>query len=343
MFSSDFVPSLTGISIDASRASKDTFRGIDFRGYLQEAMAVFREPLPACAEPVTADLPERIFDVLTSREYCYLSSARVAPYREQIIDFILKAVTNAQPIRFYYDIGGGYHATLEPGVAKLSFDVGLAELMILRQIRSFVAKVNPLYGPGAVFTLVIDNMCAALINDVPLEHTKSYVQKLRTLIRETGMNGLVDLLVESERFTEADFARVRLAAAPGPAGGVSTKQHENVERFLGRRCDSAEAAERTRLYSEVTTASEKLLNTIIDSVHMTQRASATTICFRPFPGGDSRIQAGEVALLADGTKKIRPILLTSRNIHEYSWRREAPHACLPRSIPHVTYARPFLG
>jgi hypothetical protein len=343
MLSSDLVPSLTGISIDARRVSKEAFRGIDFRGYLQEAMAVFSEPLPRCAEPITADLPERIFDVLTSREYCYLSSARVAPYREEILGFISTAVAKVEPIRFYFDIGGGYHATLEPGVAKLCFDVGLAELMILRQIRSFVATVSQLYGPGAVFTLVIDNMCAALINDVPLEHTKSYVHKLRTLIHETGMEGLVDLLVESERFTEADFARVRLAAAPAPGGDVSTKQHENVERFLGRRCDSTEAAERTRLYTEVTTASEKLLNTIIDSVHMTQRASATTICFRPFPGGDSRIQAGEVALLADGSKKVRPILLTSRNINEYSWQRETPHACLPRSVPHVTYARPFIG
>jgi hypothetical protein len=97
------------------------------------------------------------------------------------------------------------------------------------------------------------------------------------------------------------------------------------------------------MYSEVTTASEKLLNTLIDSVHMTQRASATTICFRPFPGGDSRIQAGEVVLLADGAKKVRPILLTSRNIQEYSWHRDMPFACLPRSIPHVTYARPFIG
>jgi hypothetical protein len=166
--------------------------------------------------------------------------------------------------------------------------------MILRQIRSFVSQVRQLYAPGAVFTLVIDNMCAALINDIPLEHTKSYAQKLRSLIRETDMDGLVSLLVESEQFTEADFARMRLAAAPPSTADVSTKQHENVERFLGRRCDRTEAAERTRMYSEVTTASEKLLNTLIDSVHMTQRASATTICFRPFPGGDSRIQAGEV-------------------------------------------------
>ena len=171
------------------------------------------------------------------------------------------------------------------------------------------------------------------------------MQKLRTLIRETRMEGLVDLLVESERFTEADFARVRLAAAaPAPAGdGLSTKQHENVERFLGRRCDSTEAAERTRLYTEVTTASERLLSTLIDGVHMTQRASATTLCFRPFPGGDSRIQAGEVALLADGSRKIRPILLTSRNLREYSWHRDTPHHFLPGTIPHVTYARPFVG
>src|SRR4029453_3581910 len=178
MLSSDIVPSLTGVSIDASRVSKETFRGIDFRGYLQEAMAVFNEPLPVFSDPAPAP-PERIFQSRTSREYCYLSSTRVAPYRAEILGFISKSVEKLEPIRFYFDIGGGYHATLEPGVAKLCFDVGLAELMILRQIRSFVSKVSQLYAPGAVFTLVIDNMCAALINDIPLEHTKGYVQKLR--------------------------------------------------------------------------------------------------------------------------------------------------------------------
>ena len=284
-----------------------------------------------------------MFDVLTSREYCYLSSARVAPYREEILGFISTAVAKGEPIRFYFDIGGGYHATLEPGVAKLCFDVGLAELMILRQIRSFVAKVSQLYGPGAVFTLVIDNMCAALINDVPPEHTKSYVHKLRTLIRETGMESLVDLLVESERFTEADFACVRLAAAPAPGGDLSTKQHENVERFLGRRCDSTEAAERTRRYTEVTTASEKLLNTIIDSVHMTQRASATTISSAPSPAATrasrrARSRCSPTARIKCGRYCSRAA--TSTSIPGIA-RRRTPVS--PRSVPHVTYARPFIG
>jgi hypothetical protein len=97
MLSSDLVPTLTAVSIDPRRVSKEAFRGIDFRGYLQDAMAIFKEPLPGCSEPVSADLPERIFQVLTSREYCYLSSARVAPYRAEILGFVSKSGMTGEP------------------------------------------------------------------------------------------------------------------------------------------------------------------------------------------------------------------------------------------------------
>lgn len=344
MFNPDVMPSLTRAPAAATRQSRDAFRAIDYRAYLLETMATFRQLPAGPSEPMAApDLPDRIFQVLTGRDYCYLSGARVAPYREEILGWISKAAAGRTPIRFFLDVGGGYHATLEPGAGPLSFGVGLAELMILRQIRSFVARVGRLHGPGARFTLIIDNMCAALINDISVERTAGYCEKLRALICETGMSDLVDLLVESEHLTDADFAGVRDAHAVPPARNLSAKQHENVERFLGRRCDGAEAAERTRLYAEVTTASEALLRSRIDGVRMTQRASATTICFRPFPGGASRIQAGEVALLGDAQGKVRPILLTSRNVGDYSCLRDAAPECLPSSISHVTYARPVAG
>jgi hypothetical protein len=343
MYSSDLAPSLTGISIDPHRASRDAFRGVDFRGYLQDTMAVFHQALPGLSELVSpADLPERVFQVLTSREYCYLSSARVAPYKEDALRWITQAVAEERPIPFYFDIGGGYHATLEPGVDKLNFDVGLAELLILRQIRSFQSKIAQFYAPGATFTLVVDNMCAALINDIALEKTTEYCRKLRALIAETDMSASVDLLVESEHFSVFDFKRERGCAAAPADGALDPKQHANVERFIGRRCDGAEAAERTRLYTEVTGASERLLKPLIQGVHMTQRASATTLCFRPFPGGDSRIQAGEVALLADA-KKIRPILLTSRNVDQYVHSRESRFLFLPPSIRTLTFAKLYLG
>jgi hypothetical protein len=326
LHSAELPPGLTHLAVEAGGLPWDVLRAADCRAYLLETMAAFGEPLRGSSEPMTAgDLPERIFRVLTAREYCYLGTARVAPYKEEILRWIARAIASRGPIRFYYDIGGGYHATLEPGSGTLDFDVGLAELMVLRQIRSFVSRVGQLYGPGASFTLVVDNLCAALINDIPVASTAAYCKALRA------------------HFAPADFARVRAAHGARSAVALSAKQHENVERFLGRRCDRSEAAERAGLYAEVTTASERLLAERIEGVHMTQRASPGTICFRPFPGGDSRIQAGEVALLADGRRKVRPILLTSRNVGHYACVREAAPDFLPLSISHVTCARSRAG
>jgi hypothetical protein len=316
MYSSDLVPGLTGITVELNRTSKDTFLGIDFRGYLQGTMAAFREMPPAPSRQVSIrDLPERIFQVLTTREYCYLSADRIATYKKELERQISDAVATNRPIRFFYDIGGGFHSTLSPTEGPASHEVGLGELLILFQIRTFVSKVKQLYQPGATFTLVIDNLCAAMVNNLKIPGTVDYCTKLRELIVDTGLSGVVELLVESELFTLADFAGARVAGA----------------------------SDRARFSTEVSKTSERLLSSRIDGIQVTQRASPTTICFRPFPGGDSRIQGGEVGLFADALQKIRPVLLTSRNVSEYTIQRESPYTFLPPAIRHLNFAKAFLG
>jgi hypothetical protein len=316
MYSPDLIPGLTGIAVELNRTSKGAFLGIDFRGYLQEVMAPFRETPPGAPESVSAkDIPERIFQVLTDRDYCYLSADRIAPYKKDIIARLSDAVAKNRPIRFFLDIGGGFLSSLIPAAGAASFDVGLGELFVLRQIRTFVSRVSRLYKPGVTFTLIIDNLCAALTSELQVPNTLAYCGKLRELIVETGLSGIVDLLVESENFTLADFAGARVAGA----------------------------TDRTRFHAEVAKTSERLLSGKIDGIHVTQRASATTLCFRPFPRGDSRIQTGEVALFADAAQNIRPVLLTSRNVSAYIAQKESPYTFLPRAIQYVIYAKPFLG
>jgi len=316
MYSSDLTPGLTGINVELNRTSKGAFLGIDFRGYLQGTMAAFREMPPVPSQQVSIrDLPERIFKVLTTREYCYLSADRIASYKKDLERQISDAVATNRPIRFFYDIGGGFHSTLSAAEGPVSHEVGLGELLVLFQIRTFVSKVRQLYQPGATFTLVVDNLCAAMVNNLQVPGTIEYCTKLRELIVDTGLSGVVELLVESEQFTLANFAGARAAGA----------------------------ADRARFQAEVAKISERLLSSRIDGIHVTQRASPTTICFRPFPGGDSRIQGGEVGLVADAAQKIRPVLLTSRNAAEYTIQRESPYTFLPRAIRHLTFAKPFLG
>jgi hypothetical protein len=187
----------------------------------------------------------------------------------------------------------------------------LAELAILNQIANFNAQIQEIYPAGVRFTLVVDNLCALLVNDVPIEKTRRYVCQLRDLIGRVGATQRVDVLVESEHFLEADYR----ANAPGVevVGQVSEKDIENVSRFLGRRCSVDEARERVTRYKSVTQISEDRLSSMIDGFHMTQRATPSTFGFRAFPGGDSRIQAGRLGLLRSDASRMRPVLITSRS------------------------------
>jgi hypothetical protein len=74
---------------------------------------------------------------------------------------------------------------------------------------------------------------------------------------------------------------------------------------------------------------------------MTQRATGGTLGFRPFPGGDSRTQVGEVAISPNEKGALRPILLTSRNVGRFRCTQRQYPGLLPATIRYVTYAEPI--
>jgi hypothetical protein len=305
--------------------------------YVEALMSGFRASASTGAPGASADkAPEAVLDLLTNRDFCYLSKSKVSGYRESVLALVREAVSRGEPIRFYYDIGGGYHASIRPEEG-LSFAVGLGELFVLSQISSFSRRAGRIYPSGIKFSLVIDNVCALLVNDVPLAKTREYCEDLRRLIGEVGMQELVDVLVEGEHYSVGDFDLPK----PGNAERrvpLTRQEHDNVERFLGRPCDEDEAVERFLRYQDVIEVSDRLLARLIPGVHMTQRATPTTICFRAFPGADSRIQSGEIALGRNGDHKLHPFLLSSHNVGEYVLQRHRFPGLLPGVIPHVTYA-----
>jgi hypothetical protein len=311
------------------------------RRYLQEVMT---DHAGRGGQGEVADasrLPGLIFGIQTRREFCYLSGARVAPYRETALMRIGECVGGGEPVRYCLDIGGGYHASLRPGTEELSFEVGLGELLLLRQIRRFDARVRQVYPPGVRFSLVIDNLVAWLVNDIPVARTSAYCVTLRQLIKRVGLGGVVDLWVESEHLATEDFERLLPAHRVEPCLATLTrKDHETVGRFLGRSCDAQEAAERSARYREVTAVSTRLIDSRIRGLRMTQRATPQTICFRPFPGADSRIQSGQVALRTAAGGRLLPLLLTSHNQHLYDWCRIDFSDMLPAAIGQVIYADP---
>ena len=312
------------------------------KDYLTELMRVFAADVPSPAVPSDADsLPEAIFTLLTGRQFSHLQRARTRTYREQTVRSLAEGLRRGGPLEFSYDIGPGYHASIRPGELDLTFSVGFSELLILSQVASFCARLKCHYAPGARFWLVVDNLCGLRTNDIEVNRTLAYCKQLRDLIQELGLGASVGLIVESEAFDIATYDRILAEVEAGPpAMSPSEADVQNVARFIGRRCTSEEAEERIERYRRALVATERLLERVVRGVRMSQRASATTLGFRPFPGGDSRTQCGEVALAHNAHGKLHPILLTSRNVDAYHCTHFACNDQLPLAIPHVVYARP---
>ena len=307
----------------------------EFESYLARLMSQF-DPSVTVDTIGATGTPDHVFDILSGRQFSYLGRTKSSMYRQSIVKMVEHAMHQRQPIRFYYDIGGGYHAVPQRG-SDLSFDVGLAELFVLHQIALFSNAIRSIYAPGVRFSLVVDNLCALISNDIPIEQTTEYCRQLRTLINDLQLAPFIDVLVESEVTSIPDFLRSLTARSPSSRSTELTgQQYNNVERFLGRHCNGDEATERALHYTQIREVSEQFFAPLITGIHMTQRATVSTMCFRPFPGGDSRIQCGEVILTRNNKGKLVPALM--KNVKAYACRRlHFPHV-LPPMIPYVTFA-----
>jgi hypothetical protein len=96
--------------------------------------------------------------------------------------------------------------------------------------------------------------------------------------------------------------------------------------------------ERIRLYQQTSAVTEQLLGKVVRGVRLTQRATPSTLGFRSFPGGDARIQCGEVALGRSPDGGVGSILLTSRNVDLYDCARLSCASILPSAVKHVALA-----
>src|SRR5258705_11282863 len=105
------------------------------RAYLEELTSSFNPPAVVSQGPESVEsIAARVFDVITSRDFCYLSKSRAAMYRAAALPLFAEAIRRGYPIHLFYDIGGGYQATVRPDADELLLDVGLAELLVLRQM-----------------------------------------------------------------------------------------------------------------------------------------------------------------------------------------------------------------
>lgn len=292
-----------------------------------------------CAEPGAA--ARALFGILVDREFCYLSKSRVAPYRPAAVAHFEAAIARGEPVDLYYDLGGGYHASLRPGREGVSFRVGLGEWLVLRQIARFRRRAALAHAPGVRFHIVIDNLLALAVNDIPLESTAGYVARMRALIAAAGLSECVHVLPESELSDAATY--VDAVGLDGPAAcaePLGPRALETVQRFVGYPCTPEEAHVRQARYARAARVSDRVLGPHVRGLRMTQRATPETLCFRPFPGADCRIQSGQVCLRDDARGRLRPFLLTSGNACEFALSDYQFPEILPALVGGVTYAVP---
>jgi hypothetical protein len=303
--------------------------------YLQSLMQAFDAPLErarlgrpdACRTGCEA---KDIAEILSSRRFSHLSKSQASSYQPAMLMRLQADMDKAQPLRFFYDLEGDYHAGLQPDFSGHRFVPGLGELLALRQIRWLAQAVEQVYPPGLRFTLVIDDLCAWASNDIALDKTAGYVAQLHRLIGAVRLQATVDVLAESALCSSARFgAAVQAGPATAPEPQLSLQTLENVRRFVGRACTPTEALRHRSRYQRAQAVSDRLLAPHIQGVRLTQRASDTCMGFRSFPGGDLRLQTGAVVLTVGPGEVVRPLLLTSRNVGGH-----AVCALPPAALPH---------
>lgn len=280
-------------------------------------------------------LPDRVFETLVSRELCSLSLGRVAPFRDAVVASVKRALHRVEPIHFYYGLGGGYATSIRAGAAQRVSDVGFGELLLLRQVTQLAGRVRQLYPVGIRFSLIIDNLGAYLVEDVPVPETLAYCRNLRRLIDDLGLQSWTDLIVTSEYFSVADFAAAWPDGAAVPSLAALTNKSAGREPVQRDEAGDAEGARRIHAAHQ---AAEQLLSPMIRGVQLTARTTTGSLGFRPFAGGDASMERGEVVLTRAGRTAVGPLLLTEANGSQYAVERYRVPGVLPPSIAEVGYA-----
>ncbi|MFW2357698.1 hypothetical protein [Hydrogenophaga sp.] len=277
--------------------------------------------LPQFAAPAASQsVLDRVLHTLGGRRFTHLSRSQAQPYLERMRSLLKADMDAGRPLHFCYDLGPGYHASVEADFTGLRFAPSLGELLALRQIHAFGREVAPVYAPGVRFSLVIDDLCAWVTNDVELIDTARYLKQFTALVGAVGMQDRVSVLAESA-LEDARVYRRAFERTPQltKALAVSPAEQDNVSRFVGRACSTAQAADHLARYQRALVVSDHLLGAHLGGVRLTQRTTAQSLGFRCFPGSDVRLQSGEVDLLLASGAHPRPVLITHR--HHALYRR----------------------
>jgi hypothetical protein len=266
------------------------------------------------AAPDLADvrgLADVIVGILLNHEFNHQSRGRVAHLLPAVREAIIAQIARHQPIQLFISYNGGYHATTRSDFSRpLGFDAAATELLLLFMIARLKERLVAVYPPGMICQVVLNNGVAHFVNDIPLQRTEAYAQRLEDMIARLGGRNDVRVLVQSRL---GDFTGRMREAAMDPAQEIDAATHHNIERFLGRPCSTAEARLRLGRYAPAEAAWWQELRQIIaaaNGIRLLQVASPHFLSFRPFPGGATRSQTGQIGFRINSGKVV-PTLVTT--------------------------------
>ena len=269
-----------------------------------------RAPSPPLSQTEVQSLAHILTETLIHRVFNYQSRAHLEPLLRQTQVQIAHHIEAGQPLKLFFLYNGGYRASPLSTESPLVFEPDPTELMLLYQIALLQEKVTALYRPGIQFFIVINNGVAAWVNDIPLQATAHYAKQFRQMIQWIGASDSVKLLLQSEL---SGFNPHPVFNPTQPLNPLSSKDHHVVERFLGRPCNTREAAFRQALYVSAEAQWAQDLSPIVHAhqgVLMKQVAHPRMLSFRPFPGGATRIQNGTLGF-KEVSEQLHPKLITT--------------------------------
>jgi hypothetical protein len=260
-------------------------------------------------------ISSEVFKILSSREFTYFTRVKSEPYRTAICSKIENLYNAKKQLVFYFNLGGGYHAKVS---GELDFEPGLSELLAIFQIKKFLNKISDIYPFGVYFEIIIDNRCAEFANEISIENTVRYSNKLKEIIRKLRLNEEIKVVLESDLVSKEDLNDKILSLEKSPVYKITDKDRQNASRFS----DSADTSKKdtcVEKYKVINKISRDLSSEYSkNGIHLTQRPTERSFPFRSFPGGDSKIQCGKVALLSENGDIKRPVLITTNNIENFN-------------------------
>lgn len=304
-------------NLGGQEAEEADFAGMDeeFRGYVENILSYIKNSSnQGCNEIATQGTPEDIYSILISKEFNYQSKKNILHLKESSLHTIEENMKLQKPIPLYYSVGGGYKATIQNEcLSALNFTLGLGELLIIYQVCRLEEKIRTMYKPGIKFYIIIDNGVANYVNSIPVDKTLFYVKLYEELIQKLGKSDVIQLIVQTRDMNwSVESKKIQI----GTLSEISDIEYSNIQRFTGHECSREDAILSQARYNATMEFSGKLIRSYIgNEIWMLQYSNGKSLTFRPFPGGASRIQAGDIALKME-KEKVRPFLLSTKNYEE---------------------------